>query len=277
MAEKLHLEGKILGATVSRETDGWFVSIQVQVVDEQFYRKRNANGVNGVDLNSKNTVQLSDGTVYKSPRPLNWYLSRIQQLQRSIARKTEFAIREWKKQHNLAPEAELPNGTVVPTSKNCQRCIDELAKLHARVRNIRSDFNHKTTTEICRNNHTVVIEDLNVVGMLSNRCLARCLSDVSFGEIRRQLEYKAVRYGTTIIVADRWYPSSKLCSSCGHKNSDLELKDRKWICPNCGVEHDRDLNAAINLKKLALANSASVVSPSAQSTAASVDLALNSS
>jgi putative transposase len=276
MAEELRWEGKLLNATVSHEAGNWFVSIQVAVVSEQFYQKRNADGVNGVDLNSKNTVQLSDGTVYESPRPLQKYLSRIQQLQKIIAHKTEFATREWKKQHNLDPKAKLPKGTV-PISKSCQRCIDELAKLHARVRNIRSDFNHKTTTEICRNNHTVVIEDLNVAGMLTNRYLARCLSDVSFGEIRRQLEYKAVRYGTTIIVADQWYPSSKLCSSCGHKNSDLELKDRKWTCPNCGVEHDRDLNAAINLKKLALTNSVSVVSPSAQSISTTEDLTLDSS
>ncbi len=97
----------------------------------------------------------------------------------------------------------------------------------------------------------VAIEDLNVSGMLKNHKLARAISDVGFGSIRRQLEYKAIRYDTRLIIADRWYPSSKLCSSCDWKNESLTLKDRSWRCQSCKTFHDREINAAINLERLA--------------------------
>jgi putative transposase len=128
-----------------------------------------------------------------------------------------------------------------------------LARQHARIANLRADFTHKLTTRLCRENQAVVIEDLHVKGMLTNDKLARAISDVGFGAIRRQLEYKALRYGTQIILADRWYPSSRLCSCCDWKNETLTLKDREWICRDCGAHHDRDTNAALNLKRLATA------------------------
>jgi putative transposase len=116
---------------------------------------------------------------------------------------------------------------------------------------LRKDFTHKLTTRLCRENQTIVIEDLNVKGMLANEKLARAVSDVGFGEIRRQLEYKAVRYKSDLIIADRWYPSSRLCSTCDYKNEKLTLQDRVWTCTRCGIIHDRDINAALNLKGLA--------------------------
>jgi putative transposase len=113
-----------------------------------------------------------------------------------------------------------------------------------------ADFTHKLTTRLCRENQAVAIEDLHVKGMLANARLARSIADVGFHEIRRQLQYKARRYGTMIVLADRWYPSSKLCSTCGQKNGSLTLAERTWTC-SCGVRHDRDVNAAINLQRLA--------------------------
>ncbi len=106
------------------------------------------------------------------------------------------------------------------------------------------------TTDLASHYGTIVVEDLNVAGMLKNHHLARSVADASFAEIRRQLEYKAPAHGGTVIVADRWYPSSKTCNDCGHK-VELTLSDRTWTCPNCGVVHDRDLNAARNLRDYA--------------------------
>jgi putative transposase len=116
---------------------------------------------------------------------------------------------------------------------------------------VRADFIHKLTTRLCRENQAVVIEDLNVSGMLANGRLARAIADVGFHEIRRQLAYKAARYGTTVVLADCWYPSSKLCSSCGTRHGALALGERAWTCDGCGAHHDRDVNAAINLQRLA--------------------------
>lgn len=123
-------------------------------------------------------------------------------------------------------------------------------RLHARITRVRADFTHKLTTRLCRENQAVALEDLHVKGMLANAHLARSIADVGFHEIRRQLQYKARRYGTVIVLADRWYPSSKLCSACGRKNGTLALAERAWTC-SCGVRHDRDIKAAINLQRLA--------------------------
>ncbi|GAA5020954.1 hypothetical protein GCM10025794_07850 [Massilia kyonggiensis] len=120
-----------------------------------------------------------------------------------------------------------------------------------RIARVRRDFTHELTTRLCRENHTVVIEDLNVSGMLANGRLARVIADVGFYEIRRQLQYKAARSGTSIVLADRWYPSSKLCSACGEKHAALALSERTWTCAACGAHHDRDVNAAKNLQRLA--------------------------
>src|SRR5439155_16047690 len=116
-------------------------------------------------------------------------------------------------------------------SNNRKQSSLKLAKLHARIANLRADFTHKLTHRLCRENQAIVIEDLHVAGMLKNEKLARSISDVGFGAIRRQLEYKSLRYENQLIVANRWYPSSKLCSHCDWKNESLLLKDRQWRCP----------------------------------------------
>jgi putative transposase len=144
-----------------------------------------------------------------------------------------------------------PKGTRLPVSKNRTKGTKALARLHARIANVRRDFTHKLTTRLCRENQAVVIEDLNVSGMLANHKLARAIGDVGFYEIRRQLHYKAARTGTLIVLADRWYPSSRLCSGCGARNGELSLGERAWTCGSCGARHDRDVNAAINLERLA--------------------------
>jgi putative transposase len=247
MTEALRFGGKILGATVSRTADRWFVAIQVEVPDESFRRRRTAHGITGVDLGVKAAATLSDGESIHAPKPLRAALRRLRLRSRRHSRKMKAA----KASAGFARGARLPKGTRLPVSNNRKKSAATLARLHARIANVRADFMHKLTTRLCRENQAVVIEDLNVKGMLANDKIARAISDVGFGMFRSQMEYKAKRYGTRLIVADRWYPSSRLCSVCGTKNEALTLSDREWTCPQCGTHHDRDLNAAMNLKRLA--------------------------
>jgi len=249
MTEKLRFNGKLLGATVSRQADKWFVAIQVEVPDEQFKKRRTRHGITGVDLGVKAAATFSTGKCISSPKPLKTALRRLQIRGRSVSRKTEAA----KLAAGFARKEKLPKGTRLTLSNNHSKSSLRLARLHVRIVNLRADFTHKLTTRLCRENQTVVIEDLNVAGMLKNEKLARAISDVGFGAIRRQLEYKSMRYGNRLIVAGRWYPSSKLCSVCHWKNDLLKLKDRSWQCESCGTFHDRDVNAAINLERLATA------------------------
>uniref|UniRef100_UPI00258AC0D2 RNA-guided endonuclease InsQ/TnpB family protein n=1 Tax=uncultured Massilia sp. TaxID=169973 RepID=UPI00258AC0D2 len=142
-------------------------------------------------------------------------------------------------------------------SHNRHKAKRKLARRHARVRNIRSNDLYQASTSITRRFHTIGIEDLNVKGMLGNRCLSRAIADMGFGEFRRQLEYKAGRHGGQVVVVDRWYPSSKICSCCGVKIERLTLAQRHWTCDACGVAHDRDVNAAINLRNMAVSSTVS--------------------
>ena len=134
-----------------------------------------------------------------------------------------------------------------PRSKNREKARMKVARLHYRIHCIRQDGLHKLTSDLTKRYKTVIIEDLNVKGMLSNRRLSRAISDMGFHEFKRQLEYKALLYGNEIKMVDRYFPSSKRCSQCGHHQSDLGLKDRLYVCPQCGLSLDRDMNAARNL------------------------------
>jgi len=145
----------------------------------------------------------------------------------------------------------MPKGTRLPVSKNRAKVAAKLARLHARIAHVRRDFLHKLTTRLCRENQAVGIETLNVKGMLANTRLSRAIADIGFYEFRRQLTYKVKRYGTVLVLADRWYPSSKLCSQCNCRYANLSLRERTWTCTACNVRHDRDVNAAINLQWLA--------------------------
>lgn len=247
LKEALRFDGKVMGANVSRTADHWFVSVQVDVADQTYKRPRTAHDTVGVDLGITTAAALSTGEKIVSPRPLRKALRRLKIRQRRIGRKVEAA----KIKAGLAPGARLPKRTRLPQSANRLKSARSVARLYERIGNIRADFTHKLTTRLCRENQTVVIEDLNVKGMLKHEKLARAISDVGMGEFRRQMIYKAQRYDTTLILADRWFPSTKLCSSCGEKNESLTLKDREWTCQSCGTHHDRDINASINLKRLA--------------------------
>jgi putative transposase len=259
MTEALRFEGKILGATVLRTADRWFIAIQVDVADAKAMRRRSGHGIEGVDLGVKAAATLSTGEAIESPKPLRAALRRLQIRGRRLSRKLEAA----KVQAGIGRGGRVPKGTKLPVSNNRKKSARALAMLHARIAHVRGDFTHKLTTRLCRENQAVVIEDLNVKGILANEKLARAISDVGFGMFRQQLEYKSKLFGTQLIFADRWFPSSKLCSSCGTKHEQLALGDRQWTCAACGAVHDRDHNAAINLQRLATATALPEASSSA--------------
>jgi putative transposase len=232
MRESLRFTGKILSATVSRVADRWFVSIAVDVPDQSHLPKAENQGAVGVDLGVAALATLSTGETITGPKPHKALLTRLQRLSRSLSRKQK-------------------------GSANRKKAKAKLARLHARIANIRSDALHKLTTHLTSRFHTIGIEDLNVRGMVKNRHLARSIADMGFFEFRRQLEYKTAMRGGQVVVADRWFPSSKTCSACGSVQKEMPLSVRQWTCPDCGVVHDRDLNAATNLKNMAVSSTVS--------------------
>ena len=141
-----------------------------------------------------------------------------------------------------AAPGSLPEG-----SANRVKAAAKVARAHRKVRDARRDFLHRASTRVVRTADLIVIEDLNVCGMLGNRHLARAIADCGWGEFRRQLAYKCQRYGRELVVINRWYPSSKTCSACGYLLAELSLSTRQWTCPSCGARHDRDVNAAKNI------------------------------
>lgn len=226
MTEQLRFDGKIMAATISRRAKYWFVSIGVQTSDFSHLRHAENQGSVGVDLGIKTLVTLSTGEKFAGLKPYKHLFRRIKRLQQSLSRK-------------------------IKGSNNRQKAKDKLVLLHYRVACIRQDYLHKLTSEITRRFDIIGIEDLNVSGMLKNHKLAKSISDMGLGEFRRQLEYKCKIRDRELIVADRFYPSSKTCSNCGYKLDKLSLSVRQWQCHECGSIHDRDINAAINLKQIA--------------------------
>ena len=229
MRETLRFTGKIMSATISRVADRWFASITVDVQNDSQLPKAENQGVVGVDLGVSALATLSTGEAINGLRPHKALLSKLQRLSRRLSRK-------------------------VKGSENRKKAKTKLSKLHARVGNIRRDALHQLTTDLTHRFHTIGIEDLNVRGMMKNRHLAHSIADIGFFEFRRQLQYKAAQRGAIIVVAERWYPSSKTCSCCGHKLDVLPLSVREWTCPSCGALHDRDVNAAVNLKNMAVSS-----------------------
>lgn len=229
MREPLRLIGHIVSATVSRHAGHWDVSVTVDTLEDPSLPPADNHGVVGVDLGITALATLSTGETVAGPKALRTLLDKLRRLGRRLSRK-------------------------VKGSRNRAKAKAKLAKLHERIANLRRNSLHQLTTELTRRFHTIVIEDLNVTGMLKNHCLARAIADMGFYELRRQLTYKLTRRGGTLVVADRWYPSSKLCSHCGYKIAQLDLSVRRWDCPACQAHHDRDVNAAINLRDLAVSS-----------------------
>lgn len=216
------VQGRILSATVSRNPSGrYFVAICCTDVNIATLPKTGA--VVGVDLGVRDLVITSDGVKYPANRYIRKSEKQLARLQRSLSRKTK-------------------------GSSNRNKARMKVARLQEHIANQRKDSMHKLTTELVRNYDVICIEDLNARGMMSNHSLAKSIADGSFGELRRQLEYKARWYGKEISVIDRFYPSSQLCSCCGCRNPETKNLDlRSWVCPECGASLDRDINAATNI------------------------------
>ncbi|GHH57105.1 RNA-guided endonuclease InsQ/TnpB family protein [Lentzea cavernae] len=211
--------------TVSRDRAGrWFVSM---LVDDFVEHHAPTTSAVGVDAGVTALVTLSTGEKIANPRHEEKERVRLARAQRLHARKQK-------------------------GSNNREKSGRKIARLHARIADRRTDFLHKLTTRFVRENQTIVIEDLNVKGMLRNRRLARVIADASWSQLRRLLEYKAAWRGRQVIVVDRWLPSSKICSKCGHRVGVMSLNVREWQCP-CGDVHDRDVNAAKNILAAGLA------------------------
>jgi putative transposase len=217
MRESLRFQGRLISATVSRRARRWYVSVQVEVESVPFVREN--QGTIGVDLGVSHLATLSNGERIEGPKPLRTVLARLCMLNKSVSRKQK-------------------------GSHNRQKAKVKLARQHARISDTRSDALHKLTTDLVLRFDTIVIEDLNVSGMVKNRHLSRAISDMGFGEFRRQLEYKGPMFGSEILIYPRFKPSSKECSDCGYVIKSLPLSVREWDCPSCGTVHDRDENAA---------------------------------
>jgi len=206
---------------ISRESDGrWYVTLTVDADDPEPLPP--AGRAVGVDLGVTDFAATSDGDKITNPRHLERKARALARYQRRMAR--------------------CQKG-----SANRAKAAAKVARAHRKARNARRDFLHRASTRLVRENDVIAIEDLNVCGMIRNRHLARAIADCGWGEFRRQLAYKCQRYGRRMVVIDRWYPSTKTCSACGHLLSGLSLSARKWRCPSCGTRHDRDINAAKNI------------------------------
>ena len=233
LAEGLRFIGKILSATVSRTADKWFMAVQVELPDEAVTASENQ--AVGVDLGVATLATLSDGAKISGSKASRKCEKQLRRLNQSLSRKTG------------ARKGENKSANFIKVRKR-------ISRLYAKMANIRSDETHKLTTMLTRKYGVIGIEDLNVKGMMSNHKLARCVADMSFFEFGRQLKYKAKAAGVKVVTADMWFPSSKTCSVCGTKADEMPLSVREWTCRHCGAQHDRDVNAAINLRYYALAH-----------------------
>ena len=234
---KVHrkIKGIIKSVTVSRNSiNHYFVSILCQ---EEIEELPKANKNIGIDLGIKEFATMSDCTKVENLKLSKEYEKKLKREQRKLSRRCKLAKDSDKK---------------LSDSKNYQKQKKKVTKIHNKIRNKRKDFINKLSTEIINNHDIICIEDLNIKGMLKNHKLARSISDVSWSEFTRQLEYKANWYGRKVVRVPTFYPSSKTCSCCGGIKKDLKLKDRIYKCCNCGIEIDRDYNASINILRKGL-------------------------
>jgi putative transposase len=207
---------------MTKEADRWFVSL---AVEKEIANPKPIRGeAIGIDVGLTSFATLSNGNKILAPKPLAKNLKRLRKTSKNHSRK-------------------------VLGSNNRKKSALKLSRIHRKVRNNRKDFLHKETTKLAKTKSVIVMEDLNVKEMLSNKRLSRQISDVGWSEFRRMLEYKTKWYGSKLIFAPRFYPSSKTCSECGTLIKELSLEIRQWQCEECQSIHDRDVNAAKNLLK----------------------------
>ena len=216
-----------MGATIGISGGFWYLSIQVEVPTISVV---NTNPVVGVDVGIKEAAIVSDGRRFENQKPLTTYLKKLKRLSRQFSRKQY--------------DPQTKHG-----SKNREKLKVKIARLHGKIAHIREDAHHKLATELARTCSVVGLEDLHVKGMFKNRKLARAMADAGLGQLLRFLETKMKAVGGQAIIVDRFFPSTKTCSGCGHVKKRMPLKYRTYGCLKCGFVMDRDVNAAINLER----------------------------
>ena len=229
---KLHRQpkGMIKSATISRHSSGkYYISL---LCKEEISELPKTNSAIGIDLGITDFAILSDGQKIDNNKFTSKMEKKLKREQRKLSRRALLAKQK---------------GINLFEAKNYQKQKRKVARLHEKVMNQRTDFLNKLSTEIIKNHDIICIEDLNVKGMLRNHKLARSISDVSWSSFVAKLQYKADWYGREIIKVDQWFPSSQICSECGHKDGKKSLDIREWTCPICHTHHDRDINASINI------------------------------
>ena len=229
---KLHRQpkGMIKSATISRHSSGkYYISL---LCKEEISELPKINSAIGIDLGITDFAILSDGQKIDNHKFTSKMEKKLKREQRKLSRRAL-----------LAKQKGIP----LSEAKNYQKQKRKVARLHEKVMNQRTDFLNKLSTEIIKNHDIICIEDLNVKGMLRNHKLARSISDVSWSSFVAKLQYKADWYGREIIKVNQWFPSSQICSECGHKDGKKPLDIREWTCPICHTHHDRDINASINI------------------------------
>ena len=229
---KLHRQpkGMIKSATISRHASGkYYISL---LCKEEISELPKTNSAIGIDLGITDFAILSDGQKIDNNRFTSKMEKKLKREQRKLSKRALLAKNK---------------GIPLSEAKNYQKQKRKVARLHEKVMNQRTDFLNKLSTEIIKNHDIICIEDLNVKGMLRNHKLARSISDVSWSSFVAKLQYKADWYGREIIKVDTWFPSSQICSECGHKDGKKSLDIREWTCPICHTHHDRDINASINI------------------------------
>ena len=240
------LAGRLRSVTARRDSAGrWHATFTADGVPANPASVPDADVV-GVDLGLKDTAALSTGDVVAAPKHLASKLAKMRRYQRSYSRQRDAAARA----AGLDPAKPLPRGTRLTESNRARKRRRQIGRLHASISDARRDHQHQLTRRIVDRAQVIAIEDLAVKAMargMGRRAFRRGVADAGLGEIRRQLTYKAAWAGRTLVVVDRFYPSSKTCSECGAVNGELALKDRTWTCGACGAAHHRDLNAAANI------------------------------
>ena len=229
---KLHRQpkGMIKSATISRHASGkYYISL---LCKEEINELPKTNSAIGIDLGITDFAILSDGQKIDNHKFTSKMEKKLKREQRKLSKRALLAKNK---------------GIPLSEAKNYQKQKRKVARLHEKVMNQRTDFLNKLSTEIIKNHDIICIEDLNVKGMLRNHKLARSISDVSWSSFVAKLQYKADWYGREIIKVDTWFPSSQICSECGHKDGKKSLDIREWTCPICHTHHDRDINASINI------------------------------
>lgn len=247
-----HIEGVIKSVTIEQVPSGHYTaSIMYEIPDNQEKPALSKDNVVGIDLGLTHLATISNGKKYENPQHFHELQRKLYKEQKILSRRFEQNVKEriCDKDGNCI---EMIYKKPLRECKNYQKQRRKVAKIHNKIKNKRSDNLHKVSTEIIKNHDYITLETLKVKNLMKNRKLSKSIADVGWSKFINMLKYKAERNGKLIIQIEQWFPSSQICSYCSHNDGKKALNIRKWTCPNCQTHHDRDINAAINIRKKGL-------------------------